>query len=64
MKITARCTHSFVELKVDEIEATVWKSEPQEIEDVVENLIDVANELSKYTGKDFSVFTRHLTNEE
>ena len=51
MKLTTRKTHSFVEIKTDEIETTVFKSSPQEIKDMIENLLDVVNDLASYTDK-------------
>jgi hypothetical protein len=49
MKLTARTTHAFVEIKVDEIETTVFRSSPKEIEDMIQNLLDVAEDLASYT---------------
>ncbi len=51
MKLTARKTHTFVEIKTDEIETIVFKSSPQEIKGMIENLLDVANDLASYTDK-------------
>ena len=51
MKLTTRTTHAFIEIKVDEIETTVFKSSPQEIQSMIENLLDVVNDLASYTDK-------------
>jgi hypothetical protein len=51
MKLTTRRTHAFIEIKVDEIETTVFKSSPQEIQSMIENLLDVVNDLASYTDK-------------
>lgn len=44
MKLTVRRTHSFVDLKVDEIETTIYGN-THEINEVIENLKDVIEEL-------------------
>lgn len=56
MKITARKTHAFVEIKVDEIETTVFKSNPEEINQMINNLLDVVNDLASYTDKTVSEY--------
>ena len=56
MKLTARTTHAFVEIKVDEIETTVFKSNLKEIEDMIQNLLDVVNDLASYTDKSVKDF--------
>jgi len=50
MILKARKTHAFIEIKVDEIETTVFKSS-KEIEDMINNLLDVVNDLASYTDK-------------
>ena len=54
MKLTTRTTHAFVEIKVDEIEATVFKSNQDEIKEMINNLLDVVNDLASYTEKSVS----------
>lgn len=44
MKITARRTRAFVDLKVDELETTIYGN-TNEINEVIENLKDVIEEL-------------------
>jgi len=51
MKITSRKTHEFVEIKVDEIETTIFGSSEKEVEDMIYNLLDIANDLAGYTNK-------------
>jgi hypothetical protein len=51
MKLTSRMTHAFIEIKTDERQATVFKSNPKEIEDMIYNLLDVVNDLASYTDK-------------
>ena len=46
MKITARRTHAFVDLKVDEIETTIFGN-THEINEVIKNLQEVIEELDK-----------------
>ena len=54
MKLKCRLTHCFAELKVDEIETTVYKSNSQEVEILIDNLTEVIDDLAKLIGKDFS----------
>jgi hypothetical protein len=53
MKLKCRLTHAFADLKIDEVETTVYKSDPQEIERLIDNLTDVIDDLAKLMGKDF-----------
>jgi hypothetical protein len=39
MKITSRLTENFIELRVDEIETTIWKSSKIEIAEMIENFV-------------------------
>ena len=43
MKITLRLTHAFAEIKVDEIESTIF--DVKEIEETIANLKDVIDDL-------------------
>lgn len=51
MTIQSRKTHAFIELKVDEIETTIYKSNPKEIEDAINNFLSVVSDLASYTDK-------------
>lgn len=51
MEIKVRRTRDFVELKVDEIETTIFKSSPKEMEDMIYHLLTVVNDLAGYTDK-------------
>ena len=51
MKITARKTHYFTEIKVDEIETTIFKTSKKEAEDMIRNLLSVIDILMNYTDK-------------
>ena len=51
MKITARKTHYFTEIKVDEIETTIFKTSKKEAEDMIRNLLSVIDQLMDYTDK-------------
>jgi len=53
MELKCRLTHNFAEIKVDEIETTLFKSHPKEIEDTITNLLDIINDLAKLIEKDF-----------
>ena len=45
MKLTLRLTHAFAEIKVDEIESTIY--DVKEIEETIANLQDVIDDLEK-----------------
>ena len=54
MKLNTRKTHDFVEIYTDEIETAVFKSNQDEILDMIYNLLDVVNDLASYTEKSVS----------
>ena len=56
MELKTRTTHAFVEIKVDEIETTIFKSNPEEIKSMINNLLDVVNDLASYTDKTVSEY--------
>ena len=47
MEIQTRRTYDFIEIKVDEIKTTIFKSDIKEINDTIENLLQVVDELKK-----------------
>ena len=47
MQIEIRSTHSFVELKVDMVEATIFHSDTQEIDETIENMKVVIEHLEE-----------------
>jgi hypothetical protein len=51
MRLKSRVTHAFIEIKVDEIETTVFKSDKKDVEGMIDNLLDVANDLQRFTDK-------------
>lgn len=54
MELTIRTTRAFAEIKVDEIETTIFKSNQQEVQKMIENLLDVADDLASYTNLSLS----------
>jgi hypothetical protein len=52
MKIETRKTHSFIEIKVDEIKTTIFKDSNQEINILIDNLSEVMLELYEMIDKD------------
>ena len=54
MILKQRLTHNFIEIKVDEIETTLFKSDKKDVEQMIYNLLDVVNDLARLIGKDFS----------
>ena len=54
MILKQRLTHNFIEIKVDEIEITLFKSDKKDVEQMIYNLLDVVNDLARLIGKDFS----------
>jgi hypothetical protein len=49
--IKSRKTHGFVELSAEEIKVVAFKSDPSELKELIENLLDVVDDVAKYTGK-------------
>ena len=57
MKLTTRISASgFIEIKVDEIETTIFKHSKNEIDDMITNLLDVVEDLAKLSDLQMSVF--------
>lgn len=48
MKIISRTTREFIVLKVDEIECTIFKSDKDELKEMIENLEDIIDDLKSY----------------
>lgn len=51
MIITTRKTQSFIELKVDELEETLFKEDDTQLLSIIENLENVVEELKSYLSK-------------
>lgn len=51
MELKCRLTHSLAEIKVDEIETTLFKSTPKEVEEMINNLCDIIVDLSDLIDK-------------
>lgn len=47
MIITSRLTHEFIELKVDEIETTIFKNSKVEIAKMIGNLLNIIDDLER-----------------
>ena len=52
MKVTTRKTHDLIELKVDEIETTIFKESYNNLQEHIDNLSDVLHEICDMAGKD------------
>jgi len=52
MKLECRLTHNLAEIKVNEIEVTLFKNDPKEVEETIENLLDIVDDLSKLIDKE------------
>lgn len=52
MKITTRTTYGFIELKVDEIETTIFKDSVDELKQHITNLEEVIEDLEIYLEED------------
>ena len=50
MEINIRTTHAFADLKVDEIETTIFYSSKKEMKDTILNLLSVADQLCEKGG--------------
>ena len=54
MKFKTRKTHAFIEIKADESETTIFKSDQQKIDEMIINLLSVVEELAGYCDKSLS----------
>lgn len=52
MILTQRMTHDFMEIKVDEIETTIFKSSKKEIQEHIDNLTNVLEDLYDMLDKE------------
>lgn len=48
MKIKSRMTRDFIELRVDEIQTTIFKSDKNQVEEMRDNLLDIVGDLNRY----------------
>lgn len=48
MKLSTRGTHAFIEIKADELETTLFKMDQQDIASMIQNLLEVATDLTRY----------------
>ena len=51
MKLTARVTWQLAEIKVDEIDTMLFKSNPEEVQEFIFMLISVAEDIATLTDK-------------
>jgi hypothetical protein len=58
MKLTSRKAYEFIDIEVDEIRTTIFKSSETEIKDTINNLLEVVMDLASYTGKSVSYFVK------
>ena len=59
MRLTTRCTHGFVEVKTDEIEVIIFK-DSKDVQEIINNLLSVAIELTAYTDGSINEFLNDL----
>jgi hypothetical protein len=60
MEITTRKTYAFIELKIDEIETTIFKSNPNEVQDMIYHLLSVVEDLASYTDKSVGQYLQDI----
>tara|TARA_R110000823_G_scaffold237503_1_gene362977 strand:+ start:269 stop:469 length:201 start_codon:yes stop_codon:yes gene_type:complete len=56
MKLTTRLNRNFAEIKVDEIDVTIFKDSKEEMKATILNLLQVAHELTSYTDESIHDF--------
>jgi hypothetical protein len=64
MKLTTRLTHEFAEIKVDEIEVSIFKDSKEEMKSTILNLLQVAHELTSYTDESIHDFFSEMIGED
>jgi len=62
MELETRKTHDFIEIKVDEIETTIFKN-TSEVNTTIINLIDVIDDIASYTDKNVIDFINEYYSE-
>jgi hypothetical protein len=60
MRIQSRVKHAFIDLKIDQIETTIFREEKEEINSTIENLLNIVADLSRYTDKSVIDFVKEL----
>ena len=64
MKIITRRSHTFTELKVDEITETIWKEDESEIDDFIFNLFDTISDLADMNDLDIYDYLKKYNNQQ
>ena len=64
MKLTTRLTREFAEIKVDEIEVSIFKDSKEEMETTILNLLQVAHELTSYTDLSIRDFISEMIGDD
>ena len=60
MELKTRKTRDFIEIKVDEIETTIFKDDKQQMEKMIFHLMDVIGDLAGYTDKTVQEFINEV----
>ena len=47
MKLKCRLTHNLAEINADEINTTLFKSHPEEVQQMINNLLDIVEDLQR-----------------
>jgi len=55
MELKCRLTHNMAEIRVDEFETTLFKSHPNEIDDMINNLLSVVEDLASLKNQNITV---------
>jgi len=56
MKLTSRIsTNNFIDIKVDEMETTIFETDTNEIDDTITNLLNVIEDLARLRGVSINV---------
>ena len=54
MELKSRTTKYFIEIKVDEIETTLFSDDEKGIRKMIENLLSIASDLASYTNNELT----------
>ena len=60
MELKTRKTWNFIEIKVDEIETTIFKDDKQQMEKMIFHLMNVIGDLASYTDKTVQEFINEV----
>jgi hypothetical protein len=60
MKITSRLTHSYIDIRTDELKTSIFRDNKNEIDEMIYDLLNICDDLTKYTDKSITDYVKDL----